>query len=51
VKTIADFELPGTVRQVAQGLSTALMASQVQLQAWLLETNNNSGTKVTKGNN
>jgi hypothetical protein len=27
------------------------MASQVQLQAWLLETNNNSGTKVTKGNN
>jgi hypothetical protein len=40
VKTIAEFELPGTVRQVAQGLTTALMAAQVQLQTWLLETNN-----------
>jgi len=40
VKTIAEFELPWTVRQVAQGLTTALMAEQVQLQTWLLETNN-----------
>jgi hypothetical protein len=40
VKTIAEFELPGTVRQVAQGVTTALMAAQVQLQIWLLETNN-----------